>query len=40
MFNNIIIFKQILNFNNFSQHTYISYLFKMVYMFAKHLKIS
>ena len=32
--NNILIFEQILNFNNFSKHSYISYLFKMFLMLA------
>ena len=34
-FNNIFIFKQISNFNNFLKHSYISYLFQMFYMLAK-----
>ena len=37
--NNILIFKQISNFNNFSKHSYISYLFKMFHMFAKQFEI-
>ena len=38
-FNNVLIFKQISNFYNFSKHSYISYLFKMFYVFAKNFKI-
>ena len=37
VFNNILIFKQISNFNNFSKHRHISYLFKM---FAKKIENS
>ena len=37
-FNNILIFKQISNFNKFSKHSYISYLFKMFLMFAKQIE--
>ena len=32
-FNNILIFKQISIFINFSKHSYICYLFKIFYMF-------
>ena len=39
-FNNILIFKQSSNFNNHSKQSYIFYLFKMFYMFAKKNKIS
>ena len=39
-FNIIPNFKYISNFNNFSKHNFISYLFKMFYVFTKNLKIS
>ena len=35
--NNILIFKQISKLNNFSKRSYISYLFKMIFMFTKNL---